>query len=458
MIPHNIFRAYDIRGKYGSELTAETARLIGKAFVTFIVEHNNIPNPRIVVGRDNRTHGTELQNAFVAGLMEHGAQVFKLEDSTSPMLYFAVCHGRFDAGANVSASHNPAEYNGFKLVGREAHSICGSDIQKIKQIILDGKYHAESPGRLEDTYIEEEYYEKISSIIRLKRPLKIVLDAANGIAGKHYPELFRRLGCEVIELYCDQDGTFPNHEPDPVVEENTSDLKKTVLEHKADLGISFDGDGDRCAIVDEQGKYHDANESFVLLIRDILSRHKGTSVVYTVSNSLIVPEEIKNHGGIPKMVPVGHSHVEVAMHETKALLGGEQSGHFFVAENYYGFDDAAYTAAKLLEIFANSNKSVSEHYSSIPLVYAKPEFRPFCPDDQKFKVVENIAQELGQTYRCNTMDGVRVEFDDGAWFGIRASNTSPCLSLCMEAKDSSRLEEVFELAKSSLKKYEIRVE
>jgi phosphomannomutase/phosphoglucomutase len=455
MIPQNIFRAYDIRGKYGSELNAESARLIGKAFVTYVINHYKIQNPKIVVGRDNRTHGKELQNAFIKGLTEHGAHVFKLEDSTSPMLYFAVCEGNYDAGVNVSASHNPAEYNGFKLVGREAHSICGTEIQAIKKMIEDQQFAPESKGTVEDVMIEEDYYEKISSIIKLKKPLKIVMDAANGIAGKHYPELFRRLGCTVIELYCDQDGRFPNHEPDPVVEANTEDLKKAVLENKADLGISFDGDGDRCAIVDELGKYHDANETFVLLIRDILSRHPGTSVVYTVSNSLIVPEEIKLHGGIPKMVPVGHSHVEVAMHETKALLGGEQSGHFFVAEKYYGFDDAAYVSAKLLEYFSASDKTVSEQYSSIPLVYSKPEFRPFCSDEQKFKVIENLAIELGQSYKCNTMDGVRVEFDDGAWFGVRASNTSPCLSLCMEAKDSERLQEVYKLAKDSLKKHEI---
>jgi len=457
-LPQNIFRAYDIRGKYGSELTAETALLIGKAFASFIIRHYGIQYPRIVVGRDNRIHGAALQVAFMKGLTEHGVQVFKLEDSTSPMLYFAVCHGNFDAGVNITASHNPAEYNGFKLVGRNAHSICGADIQEIKQMILDGTFGDESTGSIEDTYIEEEYYEKIESIIQLERPLKIVLDAANGIAGKHYPELFRRMGCEVIELYCDQDGTFPNHEPDPVVEANTKDLKKAVLEHKADLGISFDGDGDRCAIVDEQGKYHDANESFVLLIRDILSRYPGTSVVYTVSNSLMVPEEIKQRGGIAKMVPVGHSYVEQAMYETKALLGGEQSGHFFVAENYYGFDDAAYTAAKLLENFSKTSMSVSGLYETIPLVYSKPEFRPFCADDQKFKVIEHLAKELGQSYRCNTMDGVRVEFDDGAWLGIRASNTSPCVSVCMEAKDQKRLDEVYAIAKNSLQKHQISIE
>lgn len=454
---HNIFRAYDIRGKYGSELTSETARLIGKAFASYIIETYEVENPRIVVGRDNRVHGVELQKAFIKGLMEHGVEVSKLEDSTSPMLYFTVCQGNFDAGVNITASHNPAEYNGFKLVGREAHSICGAEIQAIKQMILDQQFAEESKGTLENVMIEEYYYDKIASIIKLKKPLKIVMDAANGIAGKHYPELFRRVGCEVIELYCDQDGRFPNHEPDPVVEANTEDLKKAVLEHQADLGISFDGDGDRCAIVDEQGKYHDANESFVLLIRDILSRHPGTSVVYTVSNSLMIPEEITQMGGIPQMVPVGHSHVEVAMHETKALLGGEQSGHFFVSEHYYGYDDAAYAAAKLIEIFSKAEQPVSEHYNSIPLVYSKPEYRPFCADDLKFKVIENIAIELGQSYKCNTMDGVRIEFDDGAWLGIRASNTSPCVSVCMEAKNSEKLEEIFKLAQRSLRKHAIEL-
>lgn len=452
---HHIFRAYDIRGKYGSELTAETARLIGKAFFSHVREKYGIEQPRIVVGRDNRTHGKELQQAFISGLLEHGAHVTRLEDSTSPMLYFAVCHGNFDAGVNVTASHNPAEYNGFKLVGREAHSICGTEIHSIKQRIIDGSFAPLAEGSVKSLETTQAYYQKLSSIISLKKPLRIVVDAANGIAGKYYPELFRQLGCEVIELYCDQDGTFPNHEPDPVVEANTTDLKQAVLENKADLGISFDGDGDRCAIVDEQGKYHDANETFVLLIRDILSRHPGTSVVYTVSNSLIVPEEIKLNRGTPKMVPVGHSHVEVAMHETKALLGGEQSGHFFIAENYYGYDDAAYTAAKLLEIFSASAEPVSERYASIPLVYSKPEFRPFCPDDKKFKIIEHIAQELNQSYRCNTMDGVRVEFEDGSWLGIRASNTSPCVSVCMEARETSRLEEIYELAKQSLRKHSV---
>src|SRR5690606_7741860 len=190
MIPHNIFRAYDIRGKYGSELTAETARLIGKAFITYIIDHYGIENPRIVVRRDNRIHGAELQNAFIAGLMEHGAKVFKLEDSTSPMLYFAVCHGKFDAGVNVSASHNPAEYNGFKLVGREAHSICGPEIQSIKQKILDERFAPMKEGSVEEYDITEAYYEKINSIISLKKSLKVVIDAANGIAGKYYPELF----------------------------------------------------------------------------------------------------------------------------------------------------------------------------------------------------------------------------------------------------------------------------
>jgi phosphomannomutase/phosphoglucomutase len=443
----NIFRSYDIRGQVGRDIDAATAKHIGKAFASYLMRKTGLEKLRIIVGRDNRVHGAGLQEQFIYGLIAHGVQVTKLEDSTSPMLYFAVCSGNFDAGVNITASHNPASDNGFKLVGSDAHSICGAEIQALKKIIVDLDFVSTAKGSVEKGSFTDQYYEKITSLITLKRPLKIVIDAANGIGGKYYPDLFRKLGCEVIELYCEQDGTFPNHEPDPVVEGNTSDLKKAVLANQADLGISFDGDGDRLAIIDEQGNYHDANETFVILIRDILSRHPGTSVVYTVSNSLIVPEEIKAHGGIPVMVPVGHSHVEKAMQDHQALLGGEQSGHFFVSENYFGFDDAAYTAAKLVQIFADSDQPVSAHYQSIPKVFSQPELRPFCPDDQKFKVIEEITKELSKDYKCNTMDGVRVEFDDGGWLGIRASNTSQCLSICMEARSQERLEEIKKMAR-----------
>jgi phosphomannomutase/phosphoglucomutase len=450
----NIFRAYDIRGIYPSELDVATAKNIGKAYVSYLIRENSLDNPKIIVGKDNRPHGVGLQQAFIEGCMEHGAQVNRVEDCASPMLYHAICDGNYDGGVNITASHNPAEYNGLKLQAREAHSIAGDEIQIIKQMILDEDYEAVSEeGSVQDIKIDEAYTKKISGLVHLNKKLKVVVDAANGIAGKYYPEVLRQLGCEVIELYCEQDGTFPNHEADPVKEKNTEDLKKAVLEHSADLGVSFDGDGDRCAIIDELGFYHDANESMVLLAQDILSRHPDTPVVYTVSNSLIVPEAIEKAGGKPLMVPVGHSYVEHAMTEHQAFFGGEQSGHFFISENYYSYDDAAYTTAKLLEIFSEKDQKVSEIYSTIEKTITKPEFRLACPDDQKFEIVATIASTLSQAHEVETMDGVRVEFEDSAWLGIRASNTSPKLSVIIEAKTQAQFDEIEAIAEMLLQEH-----
>ncbi|MDF2378709.1 MAG: phosphomannomutase/phosphoglucomutase [Candidatus Gracilibacteria bacterium] len=460
----NIFRAYDIRGLYPSEIDEQAAKQIGKAFASFLRRQYSIESPRIVVGRDNRTHGEGLQEAFISGALEHGAQVDIVEDSCSPMIYHAVCRGDYDGGCNVTASHNGPEYNGIKLVGRGAHSIAGDDIQKIKRMVHEKDFELSTnegedslPRRVQKD-IFTDYKSHLSQIITLERPLKIVVDAGNGIAGKYYPDVFRALGCEVIELFCEQDGSFPNHQPDPVVEANTQDLKKKVFESGADVGISFDGDGDRCAIVDEQGVYHDANQSLVLLARDVLSRHPGTPVVYTVSSSLIVPEETKKAGGKPVMVPVGHSHVEHAMTDHKALVGGEQSGHFFIEEGYFPFDDACFAAARLCQIFSQrrgnqtspSSEGVSDSYSDIPKTYDYPEFRIPCPDDQKFEIVQKLTEQLSSKYDCETMDGVRADMGDAAWLGIRASNTSPKVSVIIEALTEEKLKDVYTVAKQLL--------
>jgi len=455
-LAENIFRVYDIRGLYPSELNEETAELIGKAFATFLSRLYDIPNPRILVGRDNRSHGEGLRERLVSGLVSAGAQVDIVKDSPSPMLYFGVCDGNYDGGINVTASHNEAEYNGCKLLGRQAHSIAGDDIQTIKNMILDQDFST-GEGSHQEVDIFEVYTKKLTELVTLDRPLKVVVDAGNGIAGKYYPRVLKKMGCEVIELYCEQDGTFPNHEPDPVVEENTADLKQRVIREGADLGLSFDGDGDRFAVVDEKGNYHDANESFTLLIRDVLSRHPKASVVYTVSNSTIIPQEVEKLGGTAHMVPVGHSYVEHAMSDHQAILGGEQSGHFFVSEDYYGYDDALYAAVKLLSVYAASEDSVSAHYDSIPRVERLPEMRPSCADDRKFEVIAEISKRLSNQYPVETMDGIRVDFEDGSWFGIRASNTSPVLSVIIEALETGRLTEIHEELSTLLKDYDISI-
>lgn len=449
--PH-IFRSYDIRGTVPNQVNEEAATAIGKGYATYLSRQMNKPVLRLLVGRDNRTHGESIRRAFVEGITALGHQVDLLEDSPSPLLYFGVCHGGYDGGVNVTASHNPANYNGFKLLGKDAHSIAGDEIQAILELIQKEDFEplADTAGNSQMIDVFTDYKQAMTNKVLLERPLKVVVDAGNGIAGKYYPEILRSLNCEVVELYCEQDGSFPNHEPDPVVEANCEDLKKAVREHQADIGVAFDGDGDRVGVVDDQGAYHDANETFVLLIEDIVPRHVNKPVIYTVSNSLIVPEAAEKLGGSSVMVPVGHSHVELALHEHGAVLGGEQSGHFFVGEDYYGFDDACYTTLKLLSFFARSEKKVSEHFQALPKVLSVPEMRPDCPDDKKFEVVELVSQELQQSYPCNTLDGVRAEFPGGGWLGIRASNTSPCLSVCIEASSQEELDTIYQLAKSLL--------
>lgn len=497
-----LFRAYDIRGIVGKELTAKFAHELGKAFATYLRRNYEIDEPRVLVGRDNRIHGRELMKHFVRGLVEHGCQVRTVDEgSTSPMISLWTTVGKYDAGVNVTASHNPPEYNGFKLVGREARSIAGDELKKIEKIIeirdLSTPPHKAAgsvemtdsarddrikrhliSGRSEPIHIAGGTIDQIASRVTLKRPLSIVIDAGNGISGKYYPELFERLGCQVHRLFCEQDGTFPNHEPDPSREENLTELKKMVQEKKADLGLAFDGDGDRVAVVDDKGKYHDANETFVLLIQDVLSRNskntpasssnlngphehnelkEHSSVIYTVSCSMIIPNAIKKLGGKGIMTPVGHSFVEQAMRKYKAILGGEQSGHFFIAENYYPFDDALYASAKLLELFARHPETVSALYNTVPRVASKPEFRPACADDKKFEIIEKLTKELAKKYPVKTLDGVRADIDKRGWLGIRASNTSPCLSVCMEGKTAADVEEIYQLAKRMLGKYMITI-
>jgi len=464
MIPQNIFRAYDIRGLYPNELNADVAELIGKGFGTYIVRnldsrlHGN-DRMKVVVGRDGRTHSPELHEAFVKGLTATGCQVTTVGLTPSPLLYFANTMGGFDAGCNITASHNPAEFNGFKLVAREGHAIYGEQIQEIYKIIDKGDFEirgGSSPSAQNDTgkaNFLDQYFAKIKSMFRFARPLKVVVDTGNGVAGAFYPKILRALGHEVIELFTELDGTFPNHEPDPIVEKNLTALKAKVLENKADLGLAFDGDGDRVGLVTEKGEFVSADRLLMLLTRDLLSRHPGATLVYTVSNSQVLFDLAREWGGKPVMCKVGHSYVENAMHEHHAGLGGEQSGHFFLPEDYYGFDDALVTACRILKIAADSGKPTSELFADFPWVFAEPEMRPVCPDDQKFKVLERIKAYFAPRYTHSMLDGIRLEFGEGAWAGIRVSNTSPCLSVILEAPTPAKLEEVKSVVLGHLKTY-----
>ncbi|MBN1258862.1 phosphomannomutase/phosphoglucomutase, partial [Candidatus Peregrinibacteria bacterium] len=447
-----------IRGVYPEDLNAESAELIGKGFGTYVVKTTGKKNPWVVVGRDGRTHGLELEEAFIKGLTETGCHVADIGLATSPFLYFVNTVGEFDAGCNVTASHNPRQYNGFKLILEKGHAVFGDDLQEIHGLIRDGKL-VSGKGEKKTGDYRGSYAQKLGFMFRYPRPLKIVVDTANGVAGAYYPQILKALGHEVTGLYTELDGNFPNHEPDPIVEKNLEALKKKVVEIGADIGFAFDGDGDRVGLVTEKGEFINADKTLMLLAKDALSRHKGRAAVFTVSNSQTLFELVKQWGGRPVMCKVGHSFVEAAMHENDAVVGGEQSGHFFLPENYYPYDDALVTACRILMIATKSDKPVSALFEEFPKTYSEPEMRPYCDDEAKFEVLEKVQDHFRDKYPNTTLDGIRLDFGHGGWAGIRVSNTSPCLSVTMEAQTQKHLEEIKAIVLGHLKAYpEIRWE
>jgi len=452
MIDQKIFRAYDIRGTYPEQLNSITAELIGKGFGTYLIKKLNLATPNVVVGRDCRTHSPEIQTAFISGLVSTGCNVTNIGTVPSPMLYFANTVEEFDGGCNITASHNPKEYNGFKLIANKAHAVFGEEIQKIYQIINE-KTFIEGNGNSREADFYDTYSKKIADIFTYPRKLKVVVDTANGVAGSFYPKILKELGHKVVELYSEPDGNFPNHEPDPIVEENLTALKNTVIKEKADIGLAFDGDGDRVGIVDGKGKFINSDKLLMLLSKDVLSRYPGRTIVFTVSNSQSLFDLIKQWGGTPFMCKVGHSYVEDAMNKKEAVLGGEQSGHFFLPEDYYPYDDALITACRILFILSNSDKKLSKFFEDFPETYSYPEMRPYCSDDKKFDVLERVIAHFKDNYPSNTLDGVRLDFGKGGWAGIRVSNTSPRVSIIMEAQTENHLKEIENIVLGHLKSY-----
>lgn len=456
-----IFRAYDIRGLAISndadtqpDLTPETVKLIGKGTGTYMKRSYGTKN--MMVGRDNRLHSEELQKAFMEGILSTGIDVIDVGLSTSPLLYYAVCRYEMDSGVNITASHNPKEYNGVKIVGKNAHSVCGEELQEILKLIQKEDFDTDVAilKTKEDNF--EDYLADIKTRIKLAKPLKVVIDAGNGTAGKFAPELMRAIGCEVTELYCDLDGNYPNHEANPEEEKNMRDLAATVLKKKADLGIGFDGDGDRVGIVDEKGKHYSADYLLLLLARELLTKKPGSQIVFDVKVSRILIDEITRLGGIPIMSKTGHSFIEARMHELNAPLAGEISGHMFFGKefyNYYGFDDALFAACKIVEILSKSEQKFSEQFMNLPTMETTPEFKAHCPDDKKFQIVKQLTDHFTRRHQCITIDGVRVNFDDTSWGAVRCSNTSPNLTLRFEAQTREKLAEIQKIMVHELKKY-----
>ncbi|MBU1953469.1 phosphomannomutase/phosphoglucomutase, partial [Patescibacteria group bacterium] len=393
---------------------------------------------------------------FFEGILSTGIDVTDTGLITSPLLYYAVCKFGADSGVNITASHNPKEYNGVKIVGRSAHSVCGDELQEILKLIQSGDFET-GEGLLETKEDIFDIYKKdICARIKPSKPLKVVVDAGNGTTGKFAPELLRALGCEVTELYCDLDGNYPNHEANPEEEANMRDLSSLVVQEKADLGIGFDGDGDRVGIVDENGKHYSADYLILLLARDLLAQKPDSRIVFDVKVSAVLINEIEKLGGVPVMNKTGHSFIEARMHELGAPLAGEISGHLFFGKDhydYYGFDDAFFGACKIIEILSKSDKKFSEQFKNLPKMFTTPEYKTACPDDKKFQIVEEITKHFTRQHECITLDGVRVNFDETSWGAVRCSNTSPNLTLRFEAQTEKKLEEIKKTMADEMKKY-----
>ena len=435
-IDPTIFRAYDIRGKVGSGITSEVAELLGKAFGTYIAKGEGA---LLAVGRDNRESGHELQQTLIRNLVSTGCAVYDIGYSTSPALYFAVGHWGLAGGVNVSGSHNPPDENGFKLVGEGNRPIAGDEILKIKEVMDAGSFRS-GKGRVERREIKPEYFERLREVAKLTRPFRVVVDTGNGVAGLFAPTLLREVGCEVIELYCDLDSSFPNHLPDPQMPENVVDLQAKVRETGADLGLAFDGDGDRLGVIDERGERHEADYILMLLARGLLKERPGAKVIMDVKISQLVVDDIKEHGGDPMIWKTGHSLIKLKMRQEQAPLAGESSGHLFYQENFYS-DDALFAACKLLTFLSQSDQPFSAHLEGIPRWHTSPEMRVPCADDKKWDVVEKVAAELRERHPAMEIDGIRATFPDG-WALVRASNTGPNLTLRFESKTKEGLEAI----------------
>ena len=436
-VPANIFKAYDIRGIVGETLTADLMVDIGRAIGS---EAYNRGQQTVVVARDGRLSGPELLDALIKGLMESGRDVVNLGLVPTPVLYFATHYMSTSSGVMLTGSHNPSNYNGLKMV-LKGETLSGDTIQTLRQRIETSDFQT-GVGSVEETDIVPDYIESIVGDVELSRPLKVVVDCGNGAAGDLAPRLLRSLGCEVIDLFCEIDGNFPNHHPDPSKPENLSDVIEAVMTNGADLGLAFDGDGDRLGVIDSRGNVIWPDRQMVLYSKDVISRNPGAEIIFDVKCSRHLGPAIKSFGGKPGMWKTGHSLIKARMKETGALLAGEMSGHIFFKERWYGFDDALYTAARLLEIVSKDLRSTYELFAEIPNAVSTPELNLQMDD----AVVRGFMQQLVDTAdfpdaSIITIDGLRVEFDDG-WGLVRASNTTPCLVIRFEADNPSALKRI----------------
>jgi phosphomannomutase/phosphoglucomutase len=433
----DIFRQYDIRGIVGQDLTPETVELLGKGIGTYFRQRDC---REVALGRDGRLSSPQFAKSFTKGLLSTGCNVFDLGTVPTPLLYFSIYFKNYEAGVMITGSHNPPEYNGFKMMlGKD--TLFGDDIQDIYTLIHSGQFVEEEGASVRTYDITPEYEEYVLNNISLQKKLKIVVDAGNGTAGVVAVPIFKKLGCDVIDIYCDVDGNFPNHHPDPTLPEALEDLIQKVAEEKADLGFAYDGDGDRIGVIDNLGQIIWGDKLLIVFARDILSRHPGAAIISEVKASKLLYDEIEKLGGRPIMWKTGHSFIKKKIKEENALLAGEMSGHIFFADRFFGFDDAIYSSARLLELLSHSEKDLSQHFADLPKTYSTPEIRIYASDQVKFTIVDEVKKELAQKYPIIDIDGVRAIYPNG-WALVRPSNTQEILVLRFEADSETALQAI----------------
>ena len=430
----NIFRQYDIRGDAERDLPSDFVGDLGRALGTFWKRR---ALNRVAVGRDCRLSSPRIHEALIAGIVETGVSILDIGVVPTPLMYFTVFHHELDGGVMITGSHNPPGDNGFKMM-KGRGSLYGDDVLELRRLIETQDFETGGGGERVTRDMLPAYVAFVQANVSLgANDLKIAIDAGNGAAGPTALATLRSLGVEPVALHCEMDGTFPAHHPDPTEPENLEELIATVRDQGLDLGIAFDGDGDRLGVVDSDGTIRWGDQLLVLLSRDLLSRRPGAAILGEVKCSQVLYDDIAAHGGRPILWKTGHSLIKAKMKEEGALLAGEMSGHIFFADKFYGFDDATYAAARVLEVLSRGGGTMAERLADLPATEVTPELRVPCPDDEKFAVVDAVRAHFQQTHEVIAVDGARILFGDGAWGLVRASNTQPVLVLRFEAKDAA---------------------
>ncbi|MFN2133193.1 MAG: phosphomannomutase/phosphoglucomutase [Anaerolineae bacterium] len=451
----DIYREYDIRGVVDRDLTPEVAELLGKGYGTYVQQPERDVH-RVSVGYDARLSSPAFAEALTRGIASTGVDVIQIGMVATPTLYFSLYHLDVGGGVMITGSHNPPEFNGFKLgVGKT--TIYGDEIQAVRQIIDEGAF-ATGQGAVAEQDVGGAYADAIVGRLgTIMRPLHVVVDAGNGMGGVYGPHILREIGAEVTELYCEVDGHFPNHHPDPTVPEYLADLIAKVQETGVQLGIAWDGDADRIGVVDAQGRIVWGDQLMMFFSREVLSTRPGAPIIFDVKCSQGLVEEIERLGGSPVMYKTGHSLIKNKMRKDGAPLAGEMSGHLFFADQYFGYDDALYAAARFVRLLAAQEKSLAEWVDELPRYYSTPETRVECPEERKAAIVAEMVSYFQARYEVNTIDGARIQFGDG-WGLIRASNTQPVLVLRFEARSPERLDEIEDIVVQKLQEIAPEIE